>query len=484
MKMRFFTINIGLLLVLTCTGEACFAQTRDTIIIYDTIRISVPRSTQQSTNFFEQPTATISNDSIIIDEQRKETSTMSNLRTSANRLIRNVAVGTMATFSSISNVAQASTVSEISESQPYVDTVVRQIVEIDTVSTPKKESPIYLSFAFPAGIHGVNSENYVYNFALSALTGAVGGINGVQVGGIYNQVNGNVRGVQVGGIMNLTETVEGIQVAGICNFTQNVRGIQIAGIFNHSGDIKGIQVTGIANASNKVEGIQVTGIYNAADNVTGIQVSGIANEAKAVEGMQITGIYNQAERVRGIQVGLYNRTGTLHGVQIGLVNKVDTIEKGVSLGLFNYLGHDRFREFEISTNTYNTTFLNYRLGGHIFHGLLGIGTSWQQGHLELRWGFGNMTQLTGSLYLQSSLYWVNSSYYVRNMWLQTQNSWTTLSSGLVYYWGDKIGIKVIPNLNMWSHWHNRYSIFVPEPRFTRHRFSWGASLEVGLSIKF
>jgi hypothetical protein len=307
------------------------------------------------------------------------------------------------------------------------------------------------------------------------LTGAVGGINGLQFGGIYNQVSGSMQGIQFGGIVNLSESVAGIQFAGITNFSKNVKGIQFGGIFNQSADVHGIQFAGIANAADNVEGIQFAGIYNAADTLAGIQFSSIANEAETVEGMQFAGIYNRAERVRGLQMGLFNQTKTLNGVQIGLINKVDTIEKGVSIGLLNFLKKDRFHELELSTNTYHTTFLNYRLGGSVLHGLIGVGSSWEYGHLELRFGFGNMTKLTGSLYLQSSLYAVNSSYYGRNIWQTYQDSWTTLSSGLAYYWGNKIGIKVIPNLNLWTNYGNFFR--------NRNRMSYDFSLDVGLSIK-
>jgi hypothetical protein len=469
MRIKYFAIIIWLMF-----GTSLLAQAqRDTIFIYDTIRVSVKRPTPPPTNFFEEQTATISKDSIIIDEQSKQSSTMNNLKKSANQLIRKVAVGTMAAVSSISpSVAQTGTLPELSETRVVVDTVVRQIVEVDT--TPKKEAPVYLSFAYPLGLYGMDSENYVFNFALSALTGAVGGINGIQIGGIYNQVSGPMRGIQVGGIMNLTEKIEGIQVGGICNFSKDMRGIQVGGIFNQSADVKGIQVGGIANAADKVEGIQVAGIYNAADMLIGIQVGGIANEAKAVHGAQIAGIYNKAEHVRGLQIGFINTTKTLSGTQIGFINKVDTIHRGISIGVLNFFKQDRSHELEISTNTYNTTFLNYRLGGSILHGLIGAGTNWKNRHLELRLGFGNITRLKNNLHLQTSLYRTNSSYYRRNMWLNYQDNWTTLSCGLVYYWGDKIGIKVVPALNYWTDWNRSFA----------NLGSYDFSLDVGLSIKF
>jgi hypothetical protein len=228
-------------LVLIFVGTNLFAQAkRDTIFIYDTIRIKVQRT--PPTNFFEEPTATFSKDSIIIDEQPKLLSTMSNFRNSANQLIRRIAVGTMAVVSSVTpSLAQSETTPDVPEKQVIKDTVVKQIVVTDHVSTPKKEAPIYLSFAYPLGLYGRESEDYVFNVALSVLTGAVGGINGIQASYIYNQVSGPMQGFQVAGIMNLTEAVTGIQSAGIINFTKDVAGIQIAGILNQSGNLLGMQ---------------------------------------------------------------------------------------------------------------------------------------------------------------------------------------------------------------------------------------------------
>jgi hypothetical protein len=231
--------------------------------------------------------------------------------------------------------------------------------------------------------------------------------------------------------------------------------------------------------------MQAAGIFNAANHVVGMQSAGIANEAETVHGAQFAAIYNRAEKVRGLQIGIYNQTKTLNGVQFGLINKVDSIEKGVSIGLLNFLKKDRFHELEFSINTFNTVntvFLNYRLGGSVFHGIIGAGTNWERGHVEMRLGFGNMTKLVDNVYLQSSIYAVNSSYYRRDMWLSYQDNWSTFSCGLAYYWGEKIGIKITPNLNIWGNW-NYKNHFFDNTNSLRDRMSWNVSLDVGLSIK-
>ncbi|MCL2027907.1 MAG: hypothetical protein FWG79_05400 [Bacteroidales bacterium] len=476
------TIRHFFTLVLIVVGTSFFAQAkRDTIFIYDTIRISVPRTTQQpADNFFEEPSATFSKDSIIIDETQKQ-STMSNFRQSANQLIRRIAVGAMAATSSISpNLVKADTISEPPET-PITNTVVKQIIEVDSVITPLKKAPLYLSFAYPLGLYGADSDEYVFNMAFSVLTGSVGGINGIQWAGIYNQVSDQMQGIQWAGIMNLTGSVEGIQWAGIANFAKDIKGIQWAGIFNQSHDMQGFQWAAIANAADHVKGMQWAGIYNAADSLEGMQWAAIANEAKDVHGAQFAGIYNKAESVRGVQFGLINSTKTLSGVQFGLINKVDTIEKGVSIGLFNFLKKDRFQELELSYNTYQTTFLNYRLGGRKLHALLGVGTSWEHRHLEWRLGFGNQTRLLKSdFYLQPSIFWTNSSYYHRNFWQTYQDNWTSLTCGIAYYWGNKIGFKITPALNYWVDWNRPWR---ENNNNLTDRVSYDFALEFGLSVK-
>ena len=63
MKIRFLSLIVWLML-----GSSLFAQAqRDTIFIYDTIRVSIKRPTPPPTNFFEEPPATFSEDSISID---------------------------------------------------------------------------------------------------------------------------------------------------------------------------------------------------------------------------------------------------------------------------------------------------------------------------------------------------------------------------------------------------------------------------------
>jgi len=479
MKIRFFAIIVSLML-----GTTVFSQVaRDTIFIYDTIRITVTRPAPPPTIFFEEPTATISKDSIIIDEQSRQSSTMSNFRQSANRLIRRIAVGTMAVATSVTTAfAEIPSESQLDpleiEIQTQVDTIIRvdSIFEIES----KKRAPIYLSFAYPLGLFGTESENYIFNFAFSLLTGAVGGIEGIQWAGLYNQVSGRVNGVQWAGLINLTQEIQGAQWAGICNFTHDVRGIQWAGIMNQSNNVSGAQWAGVLNVANNVEGMQWSGVYGVADTLKGLQWSGIASEAKVVQGMQWGGIISRADQVRGLQMGLINSTRSLSGVQIGLVNRADTTHSGLSIGLININNRDRFREIEVNVTTHGSTLLGYRIGRPVFHTMFAVGTNWNRNYIETRFGFGNLTRLHNSLYLQTSFYGNHSTSRLhRNSWRETprfqHDNWMTLSSGLVYYWGGRLGIKVIPSFQYWTNFNR------PLSRIWTASYAFG--LDVGLSVR-
>jgi len=443
-------------------GASFSAQAqRDTIFIYDTIRITVTRPAPPSANFFEEPGATISKDSIIIGEQSKQSSTMSNFRQSANRLIRRIAVGTMATATSVATtLAETPPETQLEPPEVQVQTQVDTIIKIDSIFMiePKRRAPLYLSFVYPLGMYGAKSENYIFNFAFSLLTGAVGGIEGLQWAGLYNQVNGRVNGVQWAGLVNLTEEVQGIQWAGICNFTRDVRGVQWAGIMNQSNNVQGMQWSGVLSIANNVEGVQWSGVYGVVDTVTGFQWSGIASEAEVVEGIQWGTISTRASRVRGLQMGLINSTGSLSGVQIGLINTTDTIHNGISIGLININRTDRFREIEMNLTSHSSVLLGYRVGRPALHTMFAVGTTLvTQGEnifsrrYETRLGLGNHTRLHNSFYLQTSLYWSHSSiHFLRFNEGLLRDNWTTLSSGLVFYWGDRLGIKVIPNVQLWT----------------------------------
>ncbi|MGB8193084.1 MAG: STN and carboxypeptidase regulatory-like domain-containing protein, partial [Chitinophagaceae bacterium] len=188
--------------------------------------------------------------------------------------------------------------------------------------------PFQLSLTPGLGTHGKLSAQVVNNFSFNVFGGYNGGVNGlelgglfnidkknvqyVQIAGLFNMVGGYVKGFQVAGINNtVLDTVHGVQVAGINNFVKgNFAGWQLGGIYNHVADsLKGLQLGGVANfVNNRVKGAQIAGVGNISFRET--------------DGVQVAGIFNYAKKMKGVQIGLINISDTLDGFGIGLINIV------------------------------------------------------------------------------------------------------------------------------------------------------------------
>ena len=126
------------------------------------------------------------------------------------------------------------------------------------------------------GTHGQLSAQVVNNFSLNVLGGYNGGVNGLEIGGLFNIDKKSVRYVQVGGLFNIVGGyVQGFQAAGINNTVlDTVKGFQVAGVNNL---VKG-----------KLVGFQAAGVYNhVTDKVDGVQVAGVGNFAKTSDGYSI-----------------------------------------------------------------------------------------------------------------------------------------------------------------------------------------------------
>jgi hypothetical protein len=242
------------------------------------------------------------------------------------------------------------------------------------------ERPIQFSVVPNVGTHGKLGAQVINNFSFNIFGGYAGGVNGlevgglfnidkkdvkyVQVGGLFNIVGGRMDGLQVGGLHNtVLDTVHGVQVAGINNFVKGkFSGLQVGGIYNHVGDsVKGMQVGGIANFSGgKTVGMQVGGIANFSNKeMHGMQVAGIVNVTrKTVRGVQIGGIVNYAKKLHGLQVGLINISDSSDGYSIGLIN---IVMKG-------------YHKLAFSTNEVSNANVAFKSGNAKLYSILQVGT--------------------------------------------------------------------------------------------------------------
>lgn len=304
--------------------------------------------------------------------------------------------------------------------------------------------PYQMSLVPGISTNGKLNGQVVNNISLNVLGGYSAGVNGVEVGGLFNiakkevkyvQIAGllnidgaNVRGVQIAGITNtVLDTMNGVQIGGIGNFVKrNAKGWQVGGIFNTTGGrFEGFQLSGFANyAGKEFKGLQGTGNYNVAiGSFKGAQVGGWGNFAKGntsgvqlagnvnvnwkdmvgaqlsgilnfnggnIKGAQIAGILNvNGQTTNGVQISsIFNYTKRLRGVQIGLLNIADTSD-GYSIGLINiiYKGYHKLSIYANEVLPFNGAF---KTGNSKLYSILlaGVSAGYDNDTIDKTWSFG------------------------------------------------------------------------------------------------
>jgi len=190
-------------------------------------------------------------------------------------------------------------------------------------------NPYQISLTPGLSSQGLFNSQVVNQVSLNVVGGHTAGVNGVEVGGVFNINQQQARYFQAAGLFNLVGNgMQGVQAAGISNIV--VR------------DVSGVQVAGINNRARNVGGAQLVGLFNVAENVKGIQLAGIVNIAGKVSGVQLSGLINVADS---------------SDYPIGLVNLVKNGNKS----------------FAIELNESGVTQLTFRSGGRVLYGLLGAG---------------------------------------------------------------------------------------------------------------
>lgn len=261
--------------------------------------------------------------------------------------------------------------------------------------------PVHLSFVQPVSANGKASQQHTYRLSLNLLSGTVGSIRGVELGTLYNQINGDMVGVQYSGMLNL---IKG-----------NVTGYQTAGITNVSGSVRGVQQAGISNHAHEVTGLQTAGILNWATDVTGVQLSGVLNRAKR-----------------------------LNGLQIGLINVVDSVAAGGVIGLINIVRKNGYREIEVSTADYQPIGISYRSGVRKIYTLLSAGYNLKSRPLfSVGLGLGRVMPLNTRWHLRPELVWY--TYQTERFDLNVSTQATHLRIGLMGTVG-KVGFTFMPSV--------------------------------------
>ncbi len=222
-------------------------------------------------------------------------------------------------------------------------------------------------------------------------------IDGLNIGGGFNNIHHSVRGVQIAGLgNNVNEGVKGVQAAGLFNKANGkVTGLQTAGLYNKAGDdLFGMQVTGGVNIANqKAEALQVAGLVNYAGGQTKSQIAGLVNIAGDVDWSQTSSLFNKGKTVKGFQ--------------FGLINVADTAVLG-SYGLLNFIRRG-YNRVELSGSEVLHANLALKLGTRQFYNIFHFGARWdnyttgdQQGTF-MSWGLGYGLGTTATLSSRSLL---------------------------------------------------------------------------------
>lgn len=234
----------------------------------------------------------------------------------------------------------------------------------------------------------------INRFSFNVLGGYANGVDGFELGGLFNIDKQNVRGVQIAGIGNLVGgKTYGLQIGGISNIVgDSTNGLQIGGINNFvRGHFNGVQISGISNVvtqgfdgfqlagiNNFVRtssrGLQISGINNVVmDTLYGGQIAGIGNWARrGVNRCQISGIVNVAHINSGTQLtGIYNHCNVNNGIQIGLIN-TSISGSGIALGLVSYC-QEGYRATEFAATEVTPIQINFKTGVNRLYNIYSLG---------------------------------------------------------------------------------------------------------------
>ena len=273
----------------------------------------------------------------------------------------------------------------------YLPSVVPEVIHAPGSMKLPPLQPEKYQITFLPGISsgGVMPQLKAYHLSFNMLWGQTGLVEGVEVGGLINEVTWDMTGLQLAGFINqVGESMEGFQISGGVNVNHGrTWGAQFASLANITGSMEGLQIAGMFNvAHGDVVGVQCAGGANLAYGATNdFQFAGIFNKAKGSSRTQVSGLFNSAGNVKGWQLSaLGNRADTVYGSQVGLVNIADSLT-GASIGLLNFVKHGHNR-ISLAASAAFPVEITGSLGSRALHNLLNVG--WQKTGDHPFWALG------------------------------------------------------------------------------------------------
>jgi hypothetical protein len=220
-------------------------------------------------------------------------------------------------------------------------------------------APAQISLGPGLSSHGSLSGQVINKFSFNITGDYNAGVDGMEIGLLYNIDKRNVRVFQFGGTFNLVGgKFTGLQISGLHNdVLKSVNGIQISVGYNRIREkLNGVQIGGLYNDVWKNgEGVQISVGYNQIqEELNGVQIGGFVNVVhQNIKGIQLSPLYNFGKKsMSGFQLGgFHNRVlQTFKGLQFAvLYNQTNGEFKGMQLaGLFNNLNNN-FNGLQFST---------------------------------------------------------------------------------------------------------------------------------------
>jgi hypothetical protein len=300
------------------------------------------------------------------------------------------------------------------------------------------DKPYQASFVPGLGTHGKMSGQVVNKVSFNVLGGYTAGVNGFEIGGLFNIVRKDVRYAQVAGVFNVTGgKVNGVEVSGLYNrVLDTVNGVIVAGISNMvSKDVTGVNVSGLySHAGGSTNGVQVAGLVSYTNkNTDGTQVAGLGNITRGdVSGGQIAGLFNYAKRMDGVQIGVINIADTSSGYSIGLIN---IIMKG-------------YHKLSLSTNESVPFNAAFKTGNKNIYSILIGSVDTRPGKKLVGMGYGIGTDIT--LFKKFSLCpEVSGEYFYLGDWHNT-HVLTKLQLNFTYKINKYIAVYAAPSFNVYN----------------------------------
>ena len=312
------------------------------------------------------------------------------------------------------------------------------------------KAPFQFSLIPSLNSHGSLSGQVVNKFSFNAIGAYSAGVDGAEIGLMFNINKSNVQYFQFGGAFNLVGgNVRGTQIAGMFNYVigdvnaaqitlgynhvgKSFEGLQVGGVYNRiNKDFKGVQVSiGLNTIGQNLDGLQVGALNLISKNTrgvqvgvggnlvngkaSGIQIAGIANINKEANTLSIAALANfTAQKFSGMQMGAFNYAKTLKGMQVGIVN-ISENNDGYAIGLVN-IAFNGYHKFGISTNETTDLNFNYKGGSKRLYNMLMFGmdtkssTKLYTGGL----GFGKEIPLFKALSLNPE---ISSQYVYQGSW--------------------------------------------------------------------